>query len=161
MCVIEHCHLTKAPNIFKVPKKIPEEKVPAPVQRKEAPPAKGTLSLSNPNFFSHSSLSCLYFMLMCLIFDVQCPSLLLVVLNIKTLSLKCQKYQRKFQKRKFQERKFQKRKSPKRKSLCPKRKLFPLLKVFLEKALLFLSFHGSLLLVIFSYTLNRCVSSYL
>lgn len=47
MCVIKHSQLTKTPNIFKVPKKIPEEKVPVPVQKKEAPPAKGTSSLLN------------------------------------------------------------------------------------------------------------------
>lgn len=141
MCVTEHCHLTKASNIFKVPKKIPEEKVPAPVQRKEAPPAKGTCSPLNPNALRHrSSLSCQWFLSICLIFDVQCPSLLLVVLNIKTLSLKFLKYQRKFRKRKSQKRKFQKRKFPKRKSLCPKRKLLPLLKVFLGNSLLLLAF---------------------
>ena len=38
------------PNIFKVPKKVPEEKPPVPVQKKEAPPAKGTSFLFNLNF---------------------------------------------------------------------------------------------------------------
>lgn len=123
MCIIEHCRLTETPNVFKVPKKIPEEKVPVPVQKKEAPPARGTLSLLNPKSFNRSSLSCV----LCpcvLLFGVRCPGLLLVVVNIKNVSLKCPKYQRKFQKR---------RKSPKRKSLCPKRKLPPLLKVFSGK----------------------------
>lgn len=50
MFIIEYCQLTETPNIFKVPKKVPEEKVPVPVQKKEAPPAKGTSSLLNPNF---------------------------------------------------------------------------------------------------------------
>lgn len=49
MFIIEHCQLTETPNIFKVPKKVPEEKVPVPVQKKEAPPAKGT-SLFHLNF---------------------------------------------------------------------------------------------------------------
>lgn len=50
MFIIEYCQLTETPNIFKVPKKVPEEKVPVPVQKKEAPPAKGTSSLLNLNF---------------------------------------------------------------------------------------------------------------
>lgn len=41
MFIIEHLSLTKTSNIFKVPKKVPEEKVPAPIEKKEAPPAKG------------------------------------------------------------------------------------------------------------------------
>lgn len=52
MFIIEYCQLTETPNIFKVPKKVPEEKVPVPVQKKEAPPAKGISSLLNLNFSS-------------------------------------------------------------------------------------------------------------
>jgi hypothetical protein len=69
ICIIEHCQLTKVPNIFKVPKKIPEEKVPVPVKKKEAPPAKGTSSLLNTTFlFYLSSLRLLCFVSLCLIF---------------------------------------------------------------------------------------------
>lgn len=56
MFIIEYCQLTEMPNIFKVPKKVPEEKVPVPVQKKEPPPAKGTYSLISQNFlliYSH------------------------------------------------------------------------------------------------------------
>lgn len=52
MFAIAYCWLTEMPNIFKVPKKVPEEKVPVPVQKKEAPPAKGTFSLLNLTFLS-------------------------------------------------------------------------------------------------------------
>lgn len=50
MIFIEYCQLTEMLNISKVPKKVPEEKVPVPVQKKEPPPAKGTYSLINLNF---------------------------------------------------------------------------------------------------------------
>lgn len=67
-------------------------------------------------------LDCVLTVLMSFVYN----NLLLIVLNIKTISLKCQK------------RKSQKRKSQKRKSLCLKRKLFPQLKVFLERPFLYL-----------------------
>lgn len=128
--IIEYCHLTEMPNIFKVPKKVPEEKVPVPVQKKEAPPAKGTSSLLKPELpFNLSLLRLLRFMSLRLVFDVFVyENLLLIVLNIKTIFLKCPKYKRKYQKRKFQ----------KRKSLCLKKKWFPQLKVFWETSLIFM-----------------------
>lgn len=81
MCIVERCCLTEAPNVFKVPKKIPEEKVPVPVQKKEAPPAKGTLSLLNPTSFNNSSLS-----------YVLCPCVLFLVCNVQGLTLGGCKY---------------------------------------------------------------------
>lgn len=59
MFLTEYCQLIAMPNIFKAPKKIPEEKVPVPVQKKEAPLVKGTLSCLTLNFFSMKTFMCL------------------------------------------------------------------------------------------------------
>lgn len=65
MFIIEYCQLTEMPHIFKVPKKVPEEKVPVPVQKKEAPPTKGT-SLFNLNFLIIFFIKMFMFMSTCL-----------------------------------------------------------------------------------------------
>lgn len=72
MFITAHFWLTKTSNIFKVPKKVPEEKVPVPVEKKEAPPAKGIfphLSQASSFIFSKSVRFCL-----CVLvgFDVFC-----------------------------------------------------------------------------------------
>ena len=62
------------PNIFKVPKKAPEEKVPVPAQKKEAPPAKGTSFLFNLNFLIISFHEEFYVLCqrVLMVFDVFC-----------------------------------------------------------------------------------------
>lgn len=96
-------------------------------------------------------------MSVCLIFDVQCPSLFLVVLNIKTLFFKVPEIPKKVPEKKVPEKKVPEKKIPEKKVPVPKKEAVPPAKGILRKsfALLVLSWKASF--SHFSYISNWCL----
>lgn len=144
MFVIEYCQLTEMPDVFKVPKKVPEEKVPVPVQKKEAPLAKGTSSLKTWTSFSSFSIKNFMFyvsgsrlLLMSFVYE----SLLLIVLNVKNYIFKVPEVQKKIPEKKI----------PEKRVPVPKKEAVPPAKGIFGKFLDFYVLHESLWVVFILY----------